>query len=375
VIGLKPFSALVYDTAVAGPLERLVAPPYDVLSAAERDRYRALSPYNVVNLTLPADEAESGPRFREWRRQGVLRRDGQPALWWLEQRFTGPDGIERTRAGVVASIRVEPYERRVVLPHERTHREPKESRLRLLRAVRAQLEPILLLYEAPERPERVLEALARGEPDIDATDGGARSRLWRIADEEAAQRFAEALRERQLLVADGHHRYETALAFHAEDGSEESAWVMAALVNTRSEGLAIFPTHRVFERMPAHNRFAGDRGWSVEGALRELERLPADRPRVIEYDREGTSIVGSDEPILDAELVDRLGHDGISYTPSWQDAVAAVDSGRAELAVLMRPPRIEQVFAYAREGRLMPQKSTYFYPKLLSGLLFHPLEP
>ncbi|MGZ4397827.1 MAG: DUF1015 family protein [Gaiellaceae bacterium] len=369
---VKPFSALLYDTAVAGPLERLVAPPYDVLSAEQRDRYRALSPYNVVNLTLSDDEAESGPRFRGWLEEGALSRDERPALWWLEQQFIGPDGIERTRSGVVASIRVEPYERRVVLPHERTHQGPKDSRLRLLRAVRAELEPIFLLYDAPDRPELALQALASAEPDLEATDGAVRSRLWRIVDEESAERFAAALRDSQLLIADGHHRYETALAFHEQDGSEESAWTMAALVNTHSEGLAIFPTHRVFERAPAHDRSAGD-GQQVEAALRRLELLPVDRPWVLEYDREGTSILGGGEPILDVEWVDRLGHEGISYTPSWQEAVGAVDSGAAELAVLMRPPRIEQVFAYAREGRVMPQKSTYFYPKLLSGLLFHPL--
>jgi uncharacterized protein (DUF1015 family) len=375
VADLKPFSALAYDTGVAGPLERLVAPPYDVLSAEERARYRALSPYNVVNLTLPDEEADSGPRFRKWRDQGVLRRDEQPALWWLEQQFVGPDGVARARSGVVASVRVEPYARRVVLPHERTHRGPKESRLRLLRAVRTQLEPILLLHDAPGRPELALQALAGAEPDLEASDGGVRSRLWRIGDPAAGEAFAAALADAQLLIADGHHRYETALAFHEQDGSEDSAWTMATLVNTHSEGLAIFPTHRVFERMPAHNRFGGDGNESVESVLDRLAQLPAERPAVAEYDRDGVSILSSDERIVDVEYVDRLGHDGISYTPDWREAVGAVDSGRAELAVLMRPPRIEQVFAYAREGRLMPQKSTYFYPKLLSGLLFHPLGP
>ncbi len=261
------------------------------------------------------------------------------------------------------------------MPHERTHRGPKESRLRLLRAVRAQLEPIFLLYDAPERPERALEALAEREPDLEATDGGVRSRLWRVPDGEAVQAFTAALHDSQLLIADGHHRYETALAFHEQEGGEETAWTMAALVNTHSEGLAIFPTHRVFERMPALNRLDGERSEGLEAALRRLEELPADRPWIVEYERGGASVQGTDEPILDVELVDRLGHDGISYTPDWREGVAAVDSGRAELAVLMCPPRIEQVFAYAREGRVMPQKSTYFYPKLLSGLLFHPLEP
>src|SRR6266581_6108263 len=137
---VKPFRAVRYGEP-AGPLEALVAPPYDVISPEQRGRLAALSPNNVVHLTLPEDEAAAGRLWREWRDEGVLSAEADPGFWWLSQDYVGPDGIARTREGLVAALRAEPYENRVILPHERTHRGPKEGRLRLLRAVEAQLEP------------------------------------------------------------------------------------------------------------------------------------------------------------------------------------------------------------------------------------------
>jgi uncharacterized protein (DUF1015 family) len=375
VADVRPFQALTFDTRVAGPLAQLVAPPYDVIDAEARAAYLARSPHNIVNLTLPEDENDSGPLLASWREQGVLQRDTEPALWWLEQSFVGPDGVARTREGFLASIKVEPYENKVVLPHERTHSGPKESRLRLLTATRTQIEPIFLLYDDPERCEKALrEQAAEREPEIDAEELGVRSRLWRVDDPATLELIRAALADKQLLIADGHHRYETAVVFHQQDGTDASAYTFAALVNTRGEGLAIFPTHRVFATKPELGSLAGGEPRNdVKEALAELEGLPYDTAAVLVYNKTGVRLAVTDEPILDVELVGRLGQDGISYTPDWEEAVAAVDSGAAELSVLMRPSRIDQVFAVAREGRVMPQKSTYFYPKLLSGLVLYPL--
>src|SRR5919204_6215959 len=166
---VRPFRALRYDEAKAGPLELLVAPPFDVISEDERLDYLARSPYNVVHLTLPDSEDAAARAFADWRRDGVLVEDDAPAYWLLSQEYVGPDGVRRTRNGVVASLRAEPYDRGVVLPHERTHRGPKEGRLRLLRAVRAQLEPIFLLYDgrALDTPNRPADIEVEG------------TRLWR----------------------------------------------------------------------------------------------------------------------------------------------------------------------------------------------------
>jgi uncharacterized protein (DUF1015 family) len=357
VAEVKPFRAVRYGER-AGPLEALVAPPYDVISPAERDELAARNPHNVVHLTLPADEAAAGSLWTEWREDGTLADEDEPGFWWLSQDYVGPDGVARTREGLVAALRAEPYENRVVLPHERTHRGPKEGRLRLLREVRAQLEPLLFLYEGTTpaaRPDR--------EPDLEVEG----ARLWRLPDDDVSEAFAD----RQLLIADGHHRYETALAYHEEAGTPESAYVLAVLVSLGDPGLMIFPTHRVFEREPSEELPAEEQG-DAAAALSALEQVPPDRAAAVLY-RNGRAELAVDGNELDVQLVDRLGHDGISYTPDWQEAVRAVDAGEAEVAVLMRPTRIEDVFEVAQRGGTMPQKSTYFYPKLVSGLLFLPL--
>jgi uncharacterized protein (DUF1015 family) len=350
---VEPFRALRYDERLAGPLASLVAPPYDVISPEERERYLARSPHNVVRLTLPDDEAEAARTLGEWVCEGVLVRDEEPALWWLAQDYRGPDGVARRRDGLVAALRLEPYSAGVVLPHERTHAGPKEGRLRLLRATRTHVEPILLLYEGSL-------AGPQGDPDpaIDVELDGVRSRLWRFGEAGTDRGPVPDLSGARLLIADGHHRYETALAFHEEDGSEASARLLAVIVPTEQEGLTIFPTHRIALRT---------------AELPPLEPAPSNGlPSVEVYTRAGSGYLVGAEGELDAELVARHAPE-VRYTPSAEEARTAVDAGEAEAAFLLRAPTVEQVAAVAAAGRTMPQKSTYFYPKLTSGLLLLPL--
>ena len=338
---MRPFTAERYGDA-AGPLDDLVAPPYDVIGPEERTEYLSRSPYNVVHLTLPESEERAARELARWRDERVLVREDAPAAWALSQSYVGPDGVSRTRNGVVAALRLEPYDRRVVLPHERTHANVKEGRLRLLRATRTQLEPIFLLHDGDpvELPER--------EPDV-ALDG---ERLWRLDE-------APDVAHLQLLIADGHHRYETALTFHEEDGTEASAWMMVVLVSTREEGLTIFPTHRIARRL---------------GELRgtEIERPTNGLPGVVVYSGGSYRVVESDG--LDVETVESLRPEDVAYTPRREEAEAAVDRGEAEAALLVRPTPIDAVFERARRGEVLPQKTTYFFPKLTSGLLFFPLD-
>lgn len=362
---VRPFRALRYDEEAAGPLERLVAPPYDVISPAQRTDLRGRSPHNIVHLTLPDSEGEAATTLTDWRERRVLVEDAEPAVYVVEQSFTGPDGVARTRTGLVASVRAEPYERGTILPHERTHAGPKEGRLRLLRAVRTQLEPIFLLHDGPapvRRPDR--------PADLEVED----TRMWRVEDEGAV---AAAFTEQQLLIADGHHRYETSLAFHAEQGTPESAWTLAMLVSSEDPGLAIFPTHRVFARRPDGDATleaeVAASHESAEAALAALGEVDRDRPAAVRLTADTAEVIVGAPGQLDVEMLDPLGHDGISYTPRAEEAAGTVTTGEAEVAYLLRPLRVEDVFTVARRGVVMPQKSTYFYPKLISGLVLHPL--
>ena len=332
-------------------LADVVAPPYDVISDEQRAEYLARSPYNVVHLTLPDSEQQAARDLADWRASGVLVEEEEPSYWWLRQDYVGPDGVQREREGFVAALRVEPYENRVILPHERTHAGPKEGRLRLLEATRTQLEPIFLLWDGTI----ALDGLDR--PDLVAEEGGVTARLWRLG-AEFGDVLTEEIADAQLLIADGHHRYETALAFHRQEGTEESAWLMVVVVPTGQEGLTIFPTHRVAQSA------GGASGTPIDPPGDDL-------PGLVLYRRGRYELLEGDG--LDPEVVDRLAPTGVRYTPNASEAVAAVDRGEAEAAFLLRPTRIEDVWEIARRGEVMPQKSTFFYPKLTSGLLFLPL--
>jgi uncharacterized protein (DUF1015 family) len=336
---IRPFRALRYDVP---DLDAVVAPPYDVISDDERAAYRANSPYNVVNLTLPDSEEQAAADLRAWEAEGVLVRDAEPSYWWLAQDYVGPDGVARRREGLVASLHAEPYESRVILPHEKTHAGPKEGRLRLLRATRTQLEPLFFLWDGS------IEVDGLGEPDI--VSGG--DRLWRL-DAEFGDALTEELADSQLLIADGHHRYETTLAFG------ESPWLLAVVVPTDQEGLTIFPTHRVAQ--------------SANGAHgTPIDPPGTDLPGVVLYRDGRYELLAGDG--LDPDVVEALAPSGVTYTPHAAEAVAAVDAGEAEAAFLLRPTRIEDVWEVAQRGDVMPQKSTFFYPKLTSGLLLHPVD-
>ena len=348
---IRPFRALRYDEAAAGLLETLVAPPYDVITPEQRAAYHARSPHNVVHLTLPDSEEQAARDLASWRASGVLVEETEPSYWWLAQDYVGPDGVARRREGFVAALRAEPYESRVILPHERTHAGPKEGRLRLLRATRTVLEPIFLLWDG------TIELDGLGEPDLAVDEGGVTARLWRL-DAAFGDALTEELRDAQLLIADGHHRYETALAFHAEDGTEKSAWLLAVIVPTDQDGLTIFPTHRLAQEVDG-----------ISGT--PIDQPGDDLPGLVLYRQGRYELLEGDG--LDPELVDRLAPQGLTYTPYTREAVAAVDRGEAQAAFLLRPTRIEDVWAVAGRGETLPQKSTFFTPKLTSGLLFLPL--
>ena len=365
-VGLvKPFRALRYDEERAGQLDDLVAPPHDVTTPEMTEGLLAASPYNSVRLVRPDDPDEAARILGEWREAGVLVRESEPAVWILEDEFADPEGNRRARRGLCARVHLEPYSNGWVLPHERTFPRQKETRLALLRATRTKLSPILLLHEgeSPLPPGR--------EPELQATLEGTTSRLWRVTEPAAVERALAQVRG-SLLIADGHHRYETALRFHLEEKSEETAYVLAVLVSRADPGLVILPTHRLATALSAD--LDGSPRLGISEALEELDRLPRDRAGFVVLRPEGARLVESSGATLDTALVDELPIEGVSYTASAQEAERAVASGAVAAAFLVRPPTIEQVAAFAHAGERMPPKSTYFFPKLTSGLLFSPFD-
>jgi uncharacterized protein (DUF1015 family) len=354
---VQPFRAVRYSGA-AGPLADLVAPPYDAVDEEERARLLTRSPYNVAHVTLPESVTEAARLYREWLGEGILERDDEDAMWVVVETYIGPDGVERRRHGVIGSLVAEPYATGRVLPHERTHTRIRDERLELLRATRVQPEPILLLADAP------LEVSVPDRPPELEVDG---TRAWRLGGTDARLDIGE------LLIADGHHRYESAVAL----GREAGVWsrIMGLVVSTGDPGLHVFPTHRFFVDRPDLEALReGEPCVDLDDAKQRLAGLADGRSAAIAYRRRSIELVLGPEGDLDTALVDRHGFDGIRYTAREDEATGAVDDGVAAVAFILREPRLDEVFAVARRSERMPQKSTYFYPKPLSGLVFHPLD-
>jgi uncharacterized protein (DUF1015 family) len=370
VLHLKPFRALRYDPGTVGPLDAVVSPPHDVVTPDRREALVTASPYNAVRLLNPESPAEAARLIGAWQDEGVLVRETEPAVWILEETFPGLDGGTRTRRGLVARVELLPYSNGQVLPHERTFERQKDARLELLRAVRMKLSPVFLVHEgaSPAIPERA--------PDMEATLDGVTSRVWRIAGDDA---IAEALGRvaGRLLIADGHHRYETALAYHQEQGTEETGYVLATLVSRDDDGLEILPTHRLVSGEPPEldgSFRLTDIEPSAEAGTAALAGLDRDHPAFVLLRRDSAQLAESEGAELDTAVIDRLPLEDVRYTPSAVAAEEAVRGGRADAAFLVRAPTLDQVTAVARAGELLPEKTTYFFPKLTSGLVFSPFD-
>jgi uncharacterized protein (DUF1015 family) len=373
---LKPFRALRYDVQTAGPLDTLVAPPWDVIPAARLEQLVARNPHNVIRLIRPFESEIAGERLREWVASGILVREERPAVWRIDEEYVGPDGARRTRHGLVARVRLVPYDQGVVLPHERIFAGPAETRLGLLRATRTKLSPVLMLHDgAPAEP-------VPGPPDLEARLDDTVTRLWRLDDPVVIEAAVGSVTG-PLVIADGHHRYDAALRFHAESGTPETGYVMAVLVSRDDAGLEIFPTHRLAQGPvpPLNGAFRlVELDGSVEAAFERLAAASREHPAFVLVRRGGVTLAelaeSPTDPLerLDVSALDRLPLESVTFTPSLREAAAAVESGRASAAFLVRAPTVREVEAIARAGRTMPEKSTYFYPKLLSGLLFSPFD-
>ena len=414
---IQPLRALHYDLAETGGLQDVVAPPYDVIDADQRAALIAASPYNVVAIDLPQgdDPYENAARLLgAWRAAAIVVRDDGPALWALEQDYTGPDGQARTRRGFLARVRVEDYGAGRIRPHERTHPGPKEDRLRLTRATRANLSPIFSLFSDPAGSAwgALAGAVSGVAPWAETTDpDGTRNRIWRVGDEAAITTVTGTLRGVELLIADGHHRYETARVYAEEIGGEgPHRFVLMCLVALEDPGLTVFPTHRLVRGLRPDQQEA-----LAEALRRDFDIEPLDDTRALapassDHVRIGyidahfrtpymltltdpaiadAALPGHSEPyrrldtaVLEAlilkqalgmtdEDIDHL--NGLGYARDFEQALELIESSEYDAAFFMAPTPVKRVQDVAASGESMPPKSTYFFPKVPTGLLFNPL--
>ena len=405
-----PFQPWRYARKAGAP-ENLVTQPYDKISPAMQKRYLSLSPYNLVRIILgerqPGDGdgnnvyTRAAQHLDDWTAAGVLERESSPSFYAYTQEFEVPDTGERlTRKGFIGLGAVEDYSLGTVHRHEQTLSGPKKDRLELLRHTHAHFGQIFMLYPDPDMAvDRVLDEEATREPDVTVRDeDGAVHRLWRVSEPARVSAIQRHMADKKLLIADGHHRYETALAFSRENAALPGAdKVMMTFVNLHSPGLKILATHRLVSALE---------NFDAEAALKKLGAKPAGSPdhlkRTFATPAPGKIRIGvalADRPELylverdrqpgelDVEVLHRgilagvlgIGEEAVreekflKYVRGIDAAVERVRSGEAQIGFLLEPTTIEQVTGVAFGGGVMPQKSTDFYPKLLSGLTIYKL--
>ncbi len=399
---VRSFRALRYDEA-AGDLDRLVCPPYDVIDDAERQELLAASPNNAVRLELPELSYDLvGALIDGWLGAGVLARAARPGIVAWTQTFTTDGGSRHERKVLLVTVGVEPYEARVVRPHERTHAGPKADRLKLLYGARTQISPIYGVY--PDGVGAVWTAAAvSGDPQAQAIGrDGAVNRFWWIDDPGSCAAVTAAMADRWILIADGHHRYETAVTYRQErraagDGDGPHDWVMMGLTAIEDPGLVVLPTHRLLNEWPddADGAFTKTVVTSEESLRSTLAQTPEDAPAFGLVTPDGAWILtaastGGSSPAakLDVAVIEdrilrrafgkdqaALAHDGVlTYTKDTAEAWQLGSTGTVAAALILRPMPKTAVTDVAEAGETMPQKSTYFFPKLLTGVAFHSLE-
>lgn len=427
---IEPFAGIRFDSARVGRLDDVVAPPYDVIMAAEEERLRARSSHNIVYLDLPRDEggadrySVAGKRYREWLASGALVRDPVPRFYVMQQKSTA-SGSEHVTTGLVAAVGLEPLGTSI-LPHEETLVGPKADRLSLMRATAANLSPIYGIYADPSKTaSAVLDGIVSREPLAEvADDTGVRHGLWSTSDPNEVRALREAVEKHIIFIADGHHRYKTALVYADErrEGRLGASHgpadrTMMFLVNVDSEDLTILPVHRlvrgvdgpglgsVRERLEDRLEVIPSTARDQEALLVEM-RSQARAPvfglylgpghgyhllalrRGADIDKLVSDAHSPAWKRLDVTLLHRLVVEGalgvaradvenqsaVAFTKDAADAVARVDAGEFQLALFLNPTPVAAVDTIARNGETMPQKSTYFYPKPATGLVINPLD-
>lgn len=423
---IRPFKALRYDLVRAGTIEDLTCPPYDIISEEQRQAYLARNPHNAVRLELPKGEDpydEAGKTLRQWLSEGILKTDMDEGIYIYEEEFLDrvDSGETKKLRGMICRVRLEDFSAGVILPHEETLSKAKEDRFRLMSATGCNFSQIYALYPDKEHiTRRRLDNLAATcAPRYDFSDGTVTHRLWVINDPVSIAAIKEDFADRKLYIADGHHRYETALRyrdFRREQGEycPGAEYVMMMLADMEDSGLVVFPTHRLisglpdfdsaslpercgewFEISPSKDRaeteralsefyaagrhafgyFDGSRWYTL--ALQDAAVMDGLLPEKSQaYRRLDVTVLHTLilERLLGIDSANMAAQKNLTYTRSAEEAEQSVASGESQCCFLLNPTRVQEIGAVAAAGEKMPQKSTYFYPKLITGLVFNKLD-
>jgi uncharacterized protein (DUF1015 family) len=429
---VRPLRGIRYAPEVVPDLAEVVTPPFDVISEEAQERYYTRHPLNIIRAELgkisPEDTTldnrytRAARTLAEWRQDGVLHQDAQPAYYAYQQTFQH-GGQSYTRTSLCARVRLEPWEKHMVLRHEFTRKKDKDDRLQLLRACSVNLSPIMSMYSDPQGRMRRLLGEYLEHPAVQLTDeAGEGHRLHAVTDPAVVARIQDFFAERQLYIADGHHRYETALNYRNEvlvtrqELADDDAvnFVMMSLIDLDDPGLLVLPTHRLFfdlspqalanltsahlGRYLAVRELAGvdasvldelaqagatqpsfllttpQQSWLLSlnerGAARMREAGHSEAWKTLDVSIAHTLIL---EELLSLQPEDLTAGKFVRYTHEDQEALDAVAQGKAQAALFLNATRVRQICAIADADDQMPQKSTYFYPKLLTGLVLNPL--
>ncbi|MHB0913445.1 MAG: DUF1015 domain-containing protein [Armatimonadota bacterium] len=405
---IYPFRGVRYNAAKVGDLNAVVTPPYDVISTEERLSYMGRHVNSIVRLILPEGKYDhAASLLSEWLDSDALHRDAEPSIYVSEQEFE-VDGRRMTRRGFTCLLRLEDYESRTVRPHENTLAKPLGDRLDLLRATRTNFDSVFGLHAASLE---VLREETMREPDSVATESGVRCSTWKVSDPEVIRQVVEALASEPVLIADGHHRYAAALAYRDEmrkvsdDPNAPHEFVMMTLVSFEDPGLVILPTHRLVngvetdgfmeklseqfavrevptEALAAELSAAGKHSFGLHVGKSYVISLNGDPASLIEGSG-SDALKRLDVSVLHSLVLEKLfgigaaslsAQSNLSYAKSVNAAISAVERGECQMAFLLNPTEVDEVKAVAAEGERMPQKSTFFYPKLLTGAVLRVME-
>lgn len=419
---IRPFRGIKYNQSIIGDMGSVITPPYDVIDSSEQEILHERSPYNTIRLeygrSCAADnQAENrytraAANYKKWFEDEILLPDKAKNYYLYEQSFSY-NGREYLRRGVAAALKLTPYTDKAVLPHELTMTGPKADRMELLKQLRTNVSPIFTLVPDPENKiNKLFSAVDYANPSLAATDhSGQTHRLWPLADKKLQEELTDYLAPQPLLIADGHHRYETALSYHQEQEQGKSpgaGFTLTIMVSMKDPGLLVLPTHRLLSGLTADQK---DTMFKI--IEREFEMIETGDLRQIDhagyFETVSTTgrkkngfgfitagrafiLIPRSSPAATNSLPVELLHqrvlkpilaegynsdpDGkmISYPHDFEYTVSAVFNASADAAFILAPLAVDKVLERARQGRVMPQKSTFFYPKLPGGLLFYDID-